>query len=346
MKRTCWLILLPVFALQACLKNNSNTIVTIFAGNGSMGMHDGRGDSASFANPMGITADRDGNLFVADSHNNLIRKINSEGDVSTFAGSGAPGSCDGQGAKASFFYPGALAADSNGNIYVADTHNNLIRKITPAGTVSTVAGRLTHETADLDSPDRFDNPSGIAVDKAGNIYVADWNNDEVRKITGQGTTTIIAGSRNPGASNGISKAATFYLPGGIAVDGKGNIFVADTYNNMIREIKPNGWVTTLAGQKKKGAQDGKGATAAFLHPQGIAIDGLGNIIVADMGNNTIRQVSTGGIVTTIAGNGSRGEENGPALQASFSRPYSVAVGPDGSIYVADFQNNLIRKIQF
>ena len=322
-------------------------MVTTLAGSGLMGTNDGRGADASFANLMDLTVDTEGNVYVADSHNNLIRRISKDGLVTTIAGSGAVGSSDGKGRAASFFNPAGIAIDKNGILYVADTHNSLIRKITQDGEVTTIAGRRSGLLTSRDSVVQFDNPAGIAVDINGNIFVADWLNDVIRKITPNGHVTNVAGLiGSPGSRNGSRDSATFYLPGGIAVDSAGNVFVSDTYNNMIRKIDNAGIVTTIAGKKLKGALDGQGGTASFSHPAGIALDKLGNLYVADVGNHKIRKVSSSGFVTTFAGNGIRGSKNGRDTAASFYRPYGVSVAPDGTVYVADYQNNMVRKISY
>jgi serine/threonine protein kinase, bacterial len=347
MRKLFPLLLFPVFLSIACNKKHVYPVVSTFAGSGLMGFADGLGTQAQFANLMGIAADTMGNLYVADSHNNVIRKIDAAGNVITLAGSGVAGSKDGRGTAASFFYPGGIATDNKGNVYVADTHNSLIRKIDAEGIVTTIAGKRPGNYSDeTDSTVKLDNPSGIAVDANGNIYVADWNNDDIRKITPAGKVITFAGSGTPGALDSEGAKASFYLPGGIAVDVSGNVYVSDTYNNMIRKITPGGSVTTLAGHKKKGFANGKSAAASFLHPQGIAVDAAGNLYVADMGNNCIRRITPSGIVSSLAGSGRRGAENGRDTVASFYKPYGVAVNKDGSVYVADFENNLVRKISF
>lgn len=312
-----------------------------------MGSVNGKSSEATFSYLMGLAADSSGNLYIADSHNNLVRKISRDGIVTTLAGSGKVGQADGKGPAASFFNPAAVAVDKKGFVYVADTHNDLIRKISPDGVVSTILGKWAKEAINKpDTAGRFDTPMGIAVDGVGNVYVADWFHDQIRKISTKGVVTTFTGTGEPGSKNGTGTKASFYLPEGIAADKAGNIYVADTYNNMIRKIDPSGVVTTIAGKIKKGRVDGKGAAASFFHPDGIAIDNNNNIYIADTGNNLIRRITPDGIVTTLAGSGIRGSVNGDARAASFNRPMSVAVGAGGNVYVADYQNNLVRKISY
>ncbi len=289
---------------------------------------------ASFSNLIGLAVDGEGNIFVADSRNNLIRKISKDGLVTTLAGSGEVGSKDGKGTRASFFSPTALTVDKKGIVYVADTHNNLIRAINPDGTVTTLAGKTGL---------KFDNPSGIAVDTFGNLYVSDWNN-QIRKITPDGEVTNFAGHGTRGALNGDRSKATFYLPYGLAVDLHGNLFVSDCYNNQIRKISPAGQVTTLAGMIVKGARNDRTDSSSFFHPAGIAIDQIGNIYVADTGNNLIRRIGVDHRVTTLAGTGTRGLMNGKKIDATFWRPTGIAVDSAGNIFIADCLNNVIRKI--
>lgn len=345
MKKSIWLILTAILFVIGCRIRNKSPRVTTLAGTGIMGSVNGRAAEASFSNMMSLAIDEFGNIYVADSHNNQIRKISPDGMVTTFAGTGAVGFADGEAAKASFFNPAGVAVDKNDNVYVADTHNSLIRKISPGGQVTTIGGiRPDGKKYGSSEIVQFDNPAGIAVDTSGNIYVADWAKDMIRKISPSGKITNIAGNGNPGSTNGKDSSASFYLPGGIAVDRSGNIYVSDTYNNMIRKISPSGIVITIAGKKNKGAADGKDTAASFSHPAGITVDKSGNLYVADVENNKIRKISPDGVVSTLAGTGVRGSTNGDITTASFNRPYGVAVDQQGDIYVADYQNNLIRKI--
>ncbi|MFI5161036.1 MAG: NHL repeat-containing protein [Sphingobacteriales bacterium] len=348
MKRNILMLLLSMCFIVACGKKNKLVEVTTLAGSGTMKFADGKGTDASFSNLMGLAVDSGGNIYVADSRNNKIRKVSADGTVTTIAGSGKDGSEDGKGSSASFFFPVAIAAGTNGNVYVADTHNSLVRKISADGTVTTLLGRNQPVKKDLsDSLQKLDNPYGIAVGKDGTIYFTDWAKDLVCKITPDGKLSEVAGNGAPGSTDGKAHAASFYLPEGIAVDDHNNLYISDCYNNTIRKIDSNGVVTTLAGRafkRNQGAKDGKGAAASFNHPCGIAVDKAGNVYVADVGNHKIRKIIPDGTVSTFAGTGKRGATNGDAATATFNRPFGVAVDKAGNIYVADYQNNLVRKI--
>src|SRR6266702_4395720 len=228
------------------------------------------------------------------------------GTLAIFAGvpSGA-GSIDGTGSAARFYYPSGVAVDGSGNVYVADMWNSTIRKVTPAGAVTTLAGSagVSGSADGIGSASRFYYPSDVAVDGSGNVYVADSSSSTIRKVTPAGVVTTLAGSAGvSGSADGTGSAARFSYPESVAVDGSGNVYVADTYNYTIRKVTPAGVVTTLAGSAGvRGSADGTGSAARFYDPQGVAVDRSGNIYVADSGNSTIRKITPAGEVTTLAG---------------------------------------------
>lgn len=317
--------------------------VTTFAGSGNWSNNNGPVATASFKDPYGIAIAANGDVYVADSNNHKIRKI-SGGMVTDFAGSTGFGSTDGPAATAKFYMPFGIAIDSSGNIIVADTHNNKIRKITPSGMVSTVAGTGVAGNSDGNaSTATFNIPRGVAVDASDNIYVVDSFDHKIRKISPAGMVSTFAGSGSQGTTDGTGTAASFNTPLKIAIDASGNIFVTDYGNHKIRKISPTGVVTTFAGSGTQGNLDGSGTSAQFHLPAGICVDHLGNIYVADAGNNRIRKINPSGVVTTLAGTDG-GFLNGDASIAKFLMPTDVKVDAAGNIIVADTSNDRIRKI--
>ncbi len=294
------------------------------------GSTDGTGPTASFYLPSDMATDRVGNLYVADTANNTIRKITPAGVVTTLAGTaGVVGHADGTGAAASFFFPSGVATDSADNVYVADEMNQTIRKITPAGVVTTIAGiALTAGHADgVGAAATFNGPQGVTTDSAGNVYVADTGNSTIRQISPQGTVSTLAGvALRVGHVDGPAALASFFMPHGVATDGAGNIYVADTGNNIIRRIDPTGVVSTVAGTAlTAGHADGAGTAASFNGPHGIAIDRSGNVYLADTTNSTIRKITPTGMVTTVVGQaGVVGFVPG-ALPGQISYPYGVTL---------------------
>jgi sugar lactone lactonase YvrE len=267
-------------------------VVTTFAGSGIPGPADGTGTNAQFYNPTEIVIDANGNLFVADSWSNAIRKITPAGVVTTFAGSGAAGNVDGTGTLAQFYNPVGIAIDQNGNLFVTDNGNNEIRKITPSGVVTTIAGTVVPGNVDgTGTSALFNRPGGITIDANSNLFVADSWNNEIRKITPAGIVTTVAGNAIHGSTDGTGTNAQFYFPQGITTDANGNIYVADLSNNEIRKITPAGVVTTFAGTGTRGSSDGLATAALFDDPTGVAVDANGNVYVADAGNNMIRKIS-------------------------------------------------------
>jgi sugar lactone lactonase YvrE len=279
-------------------------VVTTFAGlafvdGGGAGSTDGTGAAARFRAPSDVAADGSGNIYVSDTENYTIRKITSDGLVSTFAGkAGSNGVNDGTGNAARFQWPSGLAVDGAGNVYVADPVSHTIRKITPVGVVSTFAGSA-FASGSVDgkgSAARFQSPSDVAVDISGNVYVADGSRT-IRKISSDGVVSTLAGKAfELGSADGTGSTARFSSPSGIACDQLGNLYVSDSDNHTIRKVTSEGIVTTVAGKAPSdgggsGSLDGEGSAARFVSPRGLVIDNLGNIYVADFGNYTIRRGS-------------------------------------------------------
>jgi hypothetical protein len=317
--------------------------VTTLAGTaGVTGGADGTDAAAQFNGPSGICADNAGNLYVADTYNDTIRKIVvATGVVSTIAGTaGSGGSANGGGPAAQFLYPQGIATDNAGNLYVADTYNDVIRRIVIAGAaVSTVAGG-------------FNRPVGLVVDSAGNVDVASYGSQTISQVVAAtGMVTTLAGTAGvSGSKDGTGTAAQFNFSyqTGLAADSAGNLYVGDTSNDTVRKIViATGAVTTLAGKVRSGGSaDGTGTAALFNQPGGVAVDGAGNLYLADSGNSTIREmIIATSAVTTLAGSAVvAGSADGSGAAALFNSPFGVAADNAGNLYVADAGNDIIRQI--
>ena len=371
--------------LAACVSQPSlaqnegeTVIVSTLAGGGATGdvdtygggdFADGQGSAARFNEPTGIVIDAAGNLYVADSWNSSIRKVKPNGEVTTLAGNGKRGEVDGQGNAAYFHVLAGITIDAAGNLYVTDLWSGHIRKVTPEGKVSTLAGDKWVLFDRQGSITQFGSPRGIAIDAVGNLYVVDGVSRgrnftselpppghqsepdiyRIYKVTPEGNVSTLAGGRK-GFADGRGSAARFGYPTGIAIDAAGNLYVADRGNHRIRKVTPEGEVSTLAGGEQ-GFADGQGNAARFFWPDGIAIDAAGNLYVADMGNHRIRKVTPDGTVSTLAGSGPTGYDNGgfadgEGSAARFNSPTGIAIDTVGNLYVADSKNHRIRKIEF
>lgn len=319
-------------------------VVTTLAGSPLAGSADGTGASAQFRWPQGVAVDTAGNVYVSDADNNTIRKITAAGVVTTLAGAVDYGYADGTGSSAMFTGPGALTVDANGNVYVADTYNFRIRKVTPEGVVTTIAGSDATIPADgTGSGASFYSPVGIVVDATGNLFVTD--NHTIRKITPAGVVTTIAGVYGTsGSSDGTGVDASFNNPTGISIDANGNLYIADTNNSLIRKMTPAGVVTTIAGSGTAAYADGTGPAASFFYPTGVTVDAAGNVFVADNWNHMIRMITAAGVVTTLAGSTTPGYAEGTGATASFRYPYGVSINTNGLLYVTDRNNNVIRQV--
>jgi len=304
--------------------------VSTLAGTGTGGFVDGPGTTAKFSFPVHVAVDSSGYVYVVDRLNSAIRVISPAGLVSTLAG-GTQGFVNGSGPAASFYNPTGIAVDSLGNLYVGDTTNNAVRVVTPAGLVTTLAGGSQGFTNATGLAASFSSPNGVAIDSAGNVYVADTDNNAIRKIAPSGLVSTLAGNGATGFTNAIGTAASFNKPTGVAVDASGNVYVADRDNYAIRKISSVGLVSTLALNPTVGL------------PVDVAVDGMGNVYVADLGS-TIRKISTAGVVSTLAGSNNVGFVDGAGTTAKFNNPYGVAVDGMGVVYVADSGNYSVRKI--
>lgn len=317
--------------------------VTTYAGTGVQGSKDGLKENATFNYSRGIATDGKGNVFFTDEYSYKVRKIDANGNVSTIAGSGVQGFADGTAAQAKFESLAGITVDTAGNVYVSDRH--CIRKITPNGMVSTFAGAQTSYGSN-DGQGAFARlfyPDGLTCDKQGNIYVADYGNHRIRKITPTGLVSTLAGS-SAGYFNAQGGSARFYYPRAVAFDNRnGDIYVADASNHVIRKITSNGSVSTYAGSHANGSNDTTVATlASFDFPSSIAIDSEGNIYVE--GGRRVRKISAAGAVTTIAGGTVSGAADGKGEVATFKSVEDLTVDNNGNIYVIDISNFKIRLL--
>lgn len=308
--------------------------ISLMAGStGGPGNRNGVGPAARFNFPSGLATDAAGNIYVADSGNNRIQKVTPAGLVTTLAGSRQSAYMDGQGSAAAFYSPSGVAVDAAGNVYVVDTFYNVIRKITPAGLVTTLAGTPKNGATTFGSgaADNFNAPTGLAIDTAGNLYVADTNNFSIKKITPSGMVTTLAGGTS-GKVDGVGVAAIFSYPEALAVDPAGNVYVIDA--DSIRKISPDGLVTTLVS-----------ASAGLKYPTGIAVNSAGSVLVADAGNNVIWKVTASGAMSVVAGTvGVAGAVDGPVATASFSASRALAMDSSDNLYIADAGNSTIRRV--
>ncbi len=324
-------------------------VVTTFAGKaGVVGSVDGTGTTARFASPSDMGVDASNNIYVADTGNNTIRKITPIGVVTTLAGTaGISGSANGTGSAARFNSPIGVAVDAAGTVYVGDSGNNTIRKITPAGVVSTLAGLagVTGSSDGVGNAARFSGPRGVELDVAGNLYVADTFNNTIRKVTPSGVVSTFAGLAGAvGSTNGVGNVARFNRPRGVAVDSSSNVYVADTGNSIVRGITPGRSVTTIAGSPGvTGSADGSLFAARFFGAIGITVSKSGDIYLADTVNDTVRRITSTGVVSTLAGLPVvAGSANGTGSAARFASPQGVVLNSAGKLFVADTGNNTIR----
>ena len=316
----------------------SGLVVTTYAGNGIRDQNNGASTITPINNPMGIAVDLQGNVYVSEF--NRIKKITPSGDISVLAGNGVLGYKDTIGAYAEFKYPTGLAVDVQGNVFVADRDNTVIRKITPDGVVSTFACSSPYGYADgIGTDAKFWGPNAIAIDKLGNLFVTDYGNKRIRKITPDGTVSTLAGDGVSDFRDGPGDQAEFFDIEGIAVDQQENVYVAELWNARIRKITPDGFVSTFAGTTT-------GFVGGYGYPHGIATDADGNVYVGHETYGMISKLTPTGINSVYAGTGTEGYTDGPVVSAQFKLINCLAADALGNLYVSDEANYRIRKITF
>jgi len=316
-------------------------IVSTVAGDGTAGFLDGSALTAKFKSPLDVAVLHDGTIYVADAFNSRIRKIQND-IVTTFAGNGNANITNGNGSNARFKIPSRLTLDFAGNLYTLDAADPRIRKITPSADVSVYAGSSKFGFKDGEIfVAQFGQSFGIASDIHGNIYIADSQNDSIRKISFMGRVTTIAPGSTPQILDSRGHITQFQCIAGTAIGKHGDLFVSDV--NRVKKITQAGVVSIFAGGYQKGYVDGKGVAAKFSQIEDLVIDQQDNIYVTD--ENRVRKITSQGTVTTIAGS-IAGYKDGDGDVAMFDGPHGLAIDFNGDIYVADFNNNRIRKISF
>jgi uncharacterized protein (TIGR03437 family) len=341
------------------LARGQGGVITTVAGVGAEGFggDGGMSTAALLDTPRGVAVDAFGSLFIADSGNDRIRKVSSGGIITTVAGSGANGfSGDGGPAtSASMDQPRGVAVDSSGNLFFADYYNERIRKVSSGGVITTVAGNGKFGFAGDGGPATsasLNSPTGVALDASGNLYIADRDNQRIRKVSASGIITTFAGNGTASFSGdgGPAASAALNYPTSVAVDASGNLFIIDRENHRVRKVSANGVITTVAGNGTASfSGDGGPATSASFNfdlDGAVAVDLAGNLFIADSYSNRIRKVSASGIITTVAGNGTSGfsGDGGPATSASLGYPINIAADAPGNLFIAEFVNNRIRRV--
>ena len=322
-------------------------IITTVVGTGESGHRGDNGAAveAQLHAPNDIEVDSAGNLYIADSGNDRIRRVDTAGIITTIATVGP--------------FPRGLAVDGSGNVYIADTLHDRILKMDPSGIITRIAGT---EKTNIYIPGGYSGDNGpaveaqlyapfdIAVDRAGNLYISDNGNNRIRRVDRSGIITTVAGTGEQGYSGdgGPAVEARLWDPRGMAVDGGGNLFIVETYNYRIRRVNRAGTITTIAGigESDYSGDGGPAVLARLYDPAGMAVDGAGNLYVADSGNHSIRRVDGAGTITTVAGTGTRGNggDGGPAIEAQLSSPKGVAMDGAGNLYIADTFNHQVRRV--
>jgi uncharacterized protein (TIGR03437 family) len=350
--------LAALFLLAPFCSGQGFTINTV-AGDGVQGFagDGGQAVNAEIFAIAGLVVDSAGNIYIADTGNCRIRKVAANGIITTVAGTATPGYSgdSGPAISAELSFPRGVGLDAAGNMYIADSGNNVVRKVDKNGIITTVVGNSTPGSSGDGGPAidaELQNVSGVAFDSAGNMYLADRSNGRVRKVALDGTISTFAGTGVAGFSGdgGLAINAQLYSPNSVAFDSSGNLYVADSSNNAIRKISPAGIITTVVGKGELGfgySGDGGPAGNALLNdPQSAVVDSAGNMYITDEDNQRIRMILASGIISTIAGDGTKNfaGDGGPAANSEVDLPEGIALGPGGAVYFVDSGNKRVRVL--
>ena len=324
--------------------------LTIFAGNGLIGTPTpGPATSSDLSSPGDVAVDTSGNVYIADTNNSEVEKVTPGGTLSVIAGTGTSGApTPGPATSSKLFKPLGIAVDSSGNVYIADTDNNEVEEVTSGGTLSIIAGTGASgaPTPGPATSSKLFDPSGVAVDSSGNVYIADRGNQRTEQVTSGGTLSVIAGTGAVGAPTaGTATSSKLFDPSGVAVDSSGNVYVADETAGVVGKVS-SGTMSIVAGLVDFGPPTAGAATSSELAaPGGVAVDSSGNFYIADTDNNVVVKVTAGGTLSVIAGTGTSGAPTpGPATSSNLASPSGVAVDSSGNLYIADTNNNEIEKV--
>jgi sugar lactone lactonase YvrE len=346
------------FVVTGAFGGSSGGTITTIAGTGVNGFSGdgGPATSARLYAPRGAAVDGQGNTYIATSQDHRVRRVSSGGTISTFAGTGQAGfSGDGGPATSARLYaPEGVAVDGQGNVYIADRFNFRVRKVSPGGTITTFAGGGKPGVFGDGGPATsatLRNPSAVALDGKGNVYIADRDNMRVRKVSSGGKITTIAGTGVQGFSGdgGPATSAQLRFPDGVAIDEQGNVYIADSQNHRVRKVSPGGTITTFAGTGACGLprDNGPATSSTVCFPRSVAVDAQGNVYIADTNNSRVRKVTRGGTISTFAGTGTCGPtvgNGGPATQAQLCSPSGVALDGQGNVYIAEEGRGRLRKV--
>jgi sugar lactone lactonase YvrE len=357
LSRSLFLAVLTLGSLFTSIAANAQ-VITAYAGTGTLGCtgDGGPATAATFWLPSSAATDAHGNIFIADCSNNMVRKVDAMGVITSVAGDSSIIGFSGDGGPATLAkldHPIGVACDRAGNLYICDADNNRIRKVDTAGIITTIAGTTSGGYNGDGIPAtsaKLDMPQGVAVDTSGNIYIADYYNSRIRIVSPAGIINTFAGTGSFGFSGdgGFAYAAAISFPGQVYVDAHNIVYFSDLWNHRVRQISPSNIISTVVGTGASGVGgDGGPATAAQLSSIcGIAIDGYGNLYLADLAENKVRKVDAAGIITTFAGTGALGRigDGGPATLAKLSSPQGVCVDAVGIVYITDTRNNRIRMV--